>query len=103
MTMTRTWPMKFRLTGKGALTHMDLKHYHALKHSSLAANVGDWLKSEIVEPADGSVTALAEQFGVSREALSIINIEQVVDCPCLGGAETQGFDQKDENRSRMPR
>ena len=45
----------------------------ALKmHPSLAVNVGDWLKSEIVEPAGVSVTALAEHFGVSRQALSTL-------------------------------
>ena len=45
----------------------------ALKmHSSLAVNVGDWLKTEIVEPAGVSVTALADHFGVSRQALSTL-------------------------------
>ena len=39
-------------------------------HPSLAVHVGDWLKSEIVEPAGVSVTGLAEHFGVSRQALS---------------------------------
>ena len=29
----------------------------------------DWLKTEIVEPAQVSVTALAEHFGVWRQAL----------------------------------
>ena len=43
----------------------------ALKmHPLLAAHVGDWLKTEIVEPADINVTALAAHFGVSRQALS---------------------------------
>ncbi len=43
----------------------------ALKmHPSLSVHVGDWLKTEIVEPAGVSVTALAEHFGVSRQALS---------------------------------
>lgn len=43
----------------------------ALKmHPSLAMHVGGWLKSEIVEPAGVSVTALAEHIGVSRQALS---------------------------------
>ncbi len=43
----------------------------ALKmHPSLAVHAGDWLKTEIVEPAGVSVTALAEHFGVSRQALS---------------------------------
>ena len=45
----------------------------ALKmHSSLTVNVGDWLKSEIVEPSGLSVTALAAHFGVSRQALSTL-------------------------------
>ena len=45
----------------------------ALKmHPSLAVHVGDWLKTEIVEPAQVSVTALAEHFGVSRQALSTL-------------------------------
>src|ERR1044072_6881585 len=41
-------------------------------HPSLTVHVGDWLKSEIVEPAGVSVTALAEHFGVSRQALSTL-------------------------------
>jgi addiction module HigA family antidote len=41
-------------------------------HPSLAVHVGDWLKTEIVEPAGLSVTALAEHFGVSRQALSTL-------------------------------
>jgi addiction module HigA family antidote len=45
----------------------------ALKmHSSLAVHVGDWLKTEIVAPAQVSVTALAEHIGVSRQALSAL-------------------------------
>lgn len=45
----------------------------ALKmHSSLTVHVGDWLKTEIVEPAQVSVTALAGHFGVSRQALSML-------------------------------
>jgi antitoxin HigA-1 len=43
----------------------------ALKmHPLLAVHVGDWLKTEIVEPAGINVTALATHFGVSRQALS---------------------------------
>lgn len=43
----------------------------ALKmHPSLAVHVGDWLKTEIVEPSGATVTALASHFGVSRQALS---------------------------------
>ncbi len=41
-------------------------------HPSLAVHVGDWLRSEIVQPAQVSVTALAEHFGVSRQALSTL-------------------------------
>ena len=44
-------------------------------HPSLTVHVGDWLKTEIVEPARVSVTALAEHFGVSRQALSIMPVE----------------------------
>jgi antitoxin HigA-1 len=45
----------------------------ALKmHPSLTVHVGDWLKTEIVEPAGLSVTALAAHFGVSRQALSTL-------------------------------
>lgn len=41
-------------------------------HPSLAVHVGDWLKTEIVDPAGTSVTALAAHFGVSRQALSTL-------------------------------
>ena len=45
----------------------------ALKmHISLAVNVGEWLKAEVVDPAGLSVTALANHFGVSRQALSTL-------------------------------
>ena len=39
---------------------------------TLAVHVGDWLKSEIVEPAGVNVTTLAAHFGVSRQALSML-------------------------------
>lgn len=39
-------------------------------HSSLTMHVGEWLKAEIVEPAGLGVTALANHFGVSRQAVS---------------------------------
>ena len=43
----------------------------ALKmHPSLAVHAGDWLKTEIVDPAGVSVKALADHFGVSRQAMS---------------------------------
>lgn len=45
----------------------------ALKmHPSLAVHVGDWLKTEIVDPAGVSVKTLADHFGVSRQALSTL-------------------------------
>lgn len=39
-------------------------------HPSLTVHVGDWLKTEIVEPAAISVKDLADHFGVSRQAVS---------------------------------
>ena len=45
----------------------------ALKmHPSLTVHAGDWLKTEIVEPAGMSVTDLAAHLGVSRQALSTL-------------------------------
>ena len=45
----------------------------ALKmHPSLAVHVGDWLKTEIVAPTGMSVKALADHFGVSRQAMSAL-------------------------------
>ena len=45
----------------------------ALKmHPSLAVHAGEWLKSEIVEPAGINVTTLAAHLGVSRQALSTL-------------------------------
>jgi len=41
-------------------------------HPSLTVHVGDWLKTEIVEPAGVNVTALAQHFGVSLQALSTL-------------------------------
>ncbi|MBB6190559.1 addiction module HigA family antidote [Sphingobium wenxiniae] len=41
-------------------------------HPSLYVHPGDWLKTEIVEPHGVTVTALAEHFGVSRQALSAL-------------------------------
>lgn len=41
-------------------------------HPSLAVHVGDWLKTEIVDPAEVSVTDLADHLGVSRQALSAL-------------------------------
>lgn len=39
-------------------------------HASLLVHVGDWLKTEIVEPANIGVKALADHLGVSRQAMS---------------------------------
>jgi addiction module HigA family antidote len=45
----------------------------ALKmHPSLAVHVGDWLKTEIVEPYGLTVTAVADHLGVSRQAMSTL-------------------------------
>lgn len=41
-------------------------------HPSLAVHAGDWLKTEIVEPAGINVTAVAHHFGVSRQAMSAL-------------------------------
>ena len=41
-------------------------------HPSLTVHVGDFLKTEIVEPTGMSIKALAEHFGVSRQALSTL-------------------------------
>lgn len=41
-------------------------------HHSIAVHAGEWLKSEIVEPYGVNVKALAEHFGVSRQALSTL-------------------------------
>jgi antitoxin HigA-1 len=39
-------------------------------HSSFAVHPGAWLRTEIVEPAGLSVTALAERLHVTRQAAS---------------------------------
>ncbi len=41
-------------------------------HPALAVHVGDWLKTEIVEPYGLTVKALANHFSVSRQALSTL-------------------------------
>lgn len=41
-------------------------------HSSLAVHPGEWLKSEIVEAHDLSVTAAARLLHVTRQALSTL-------------------------------
>ncbi len=42
------------------------------RHPSLAVHVGDWLKTDIVDPHGINVAALARHFGVSRQALSTL-------------------------------
>ncbi|KXV35590.1 MULTISPECIES: HigA family addiction module antitoxin [Gluconobacter] len=45
----------------------------ALKmHASLAVHVGDWLKTEILEPYNIKVNTVAEHFGVSRQSISAL-------------------------------
>ena len=39
-------------------------------HSSFAVHPGEWLRTEIVDPAGLSVTALAERLHVTRQAMS---------------------------------
>jgi addiction module HigA family antidote len=39
-------------------------------HTSFAVHPGQWLRSEIVDPAGLSVTALAERLHVTRQAAS---------------------------------
>ena len=39
-------------------------------HPSFAVHVGDWLKTEVVEPYGLSVTTAADKLGVSRQAMS---------------------------------
>lgn len=41
-------------------------------HPSLAVHAGEWLRTEIVEPAGITVSGLASHFGVSRQALSAL-------------------------------
>ena len=41
-------------------------------HPSLAVPVGEWLRTEIVEPRKITLTALAEHFGVSRQSISAV-------------------------------
>lgn len=45
----------------------------ALKmHPSISVHAGRWLMSEIVEPSGRSITDLATDMGVSRQALSTV-------------------------------
>jgi len=39
-------------------------------HRSFAVHPGDWLREEIIEPADLSVTETAERLHVTRQAMS---------------------------------
>jgi antitoxin HigA-1 len=45
----------------------------ALKlHPSISVHAGRWLMSEIVEPSGRSITDVAAEMGVSRQALSTV-------------------------------
>jgi antitoxin HigA-1 len=45
----------------------------ALKvHPSISVHAGQWLMSEVVEPSGRSITDLAADMGVSRQALSTV-------------------------------
>jgi addiction module HigA family antidote len=45
----------------------------ALKmHPSIFVHPGEWLKTEIVEPNNASISGLAAAFGVSRQAVSAL-------------------------------
>ena len=45
----------------------------ALKmHSSLAVHVGDWIKTELLEPQNIRINTVAEHLGVSRQAISAL-------------------------------
>jgi antitoxin HigA-1 len=45
----------------------------ALKmHPSISVHAGRWLMSEIVEPSGRSITDVAAEMGVSRQALSAV-------------------------------
>ncbi|WP_041247304.1 HigA family addiction module antitoxin [Komagataeibacter medellinensis] len=41
-------------------------------HPSLAVHAGEWLRTEIVEPAGITVSGLAAYFGLSRQAVSAL-------------------------------
>ena len=41
-------------------------------HSSFAVHAGDWLMTEIVKPHNIKIGALADKFGVTRQALSAL-------------------------------
>ncbi|WP_438382372.1 HigA family addiction module antitoxin [Asaia sp. BMEF1] len=45
----------------------------ALKmHSSLAIHVGDWIRTELLEPQNIRINTVAEHLGVSRQAISAL-------------------------------
>lgn len=41
-------------------------------HPSLAVHPGDWLKTEVIEPAGVEINDIAENFRVSRQAISAV-------------------------------
>ncbi|SDH16471.1 HigA family addiction module antitoxin [Pelagibacterium luteolum] len=74
----------------------------ALKlHSSLNVHVGDFLKSEIVAPTGMSVKALADHFGVSRQALSTLLNGNAGLSPDMAIRFEKGFGIKADTLMRM--
>ena len=74
----------------------------ALKiHTSLAVHVGDWLKTEIVEPSGLTVKALAQHFGVSRQALSTLLNGHANLSPDMAIRFEKGFGVKADTLLRM--
>jgi antitoxin HigA-1 len=53
------------MVGLGGLLRMAMTF-----HSSFAVHPGEWLRAEIVEPHELSVTATAEKLRVTRQAMS---------------------------------
>lgn len=41
-------------------------------HPSLTVHAGEWLRTEVVEPAGITVSGLAAHFGLSRQAVSAL-------------------------------
>lgn len=41
-------------------------------YPSLAMHVGDWIRTELLEPHNIRVNAVAEHFGVSRQSISAL-------------------------------
>lgn len=74
----------------------------ALKmHASLAVHLGEWLKTEIVEPSGLSIKALAQHFGVFRQALSTLLNGRANLSPDMGIRFEKAFGVKAETLLRM--